>query len=120
MLPPRYTQAVMMGESMAGFTVSILRIITKASTKSERKGAIAFFVISLLYILLCVACQVFLWRSKFVRYYLKNCQNKSKDSQNRVKDNKNLLFNDLTIFSYSLMVLLMLKNRMDTWRMEIS
>ena len=119
MLPPRYTQAVMVGESVAGFSVSILRIITKASTESERKGAIAFFVISLLYILLCVACQVFLWRSKFVRYYVINCQKKSKDSQNMVIDDKNLLFNDLIIFSYSLMVLVILKSRMDTQRMEI-
>ena len=71
MLPPRYTQALMLGESVAGLIVSVLRIITKASTNSERKGAIAFFSLGLAYILFCVGCQVFIFKSKFVNFYIK-------------------------------------------------
>ena len=55
-----YTQAIMVGESTAGMTVAIIHAILKASTADERTGAIAFFIISLVFILVCVGCQVFL------------------------------------------------------------
>lgn len=71
MLPERYTQSMMLGESVAGTVVAINRIITKASATSERAGAIIFFVISILYMIFCVGCQVFLFKSSFVRYHVK-------------------------------------------------
>ena len=74
MLPRRYPQAVMTGESVAGLVVSINRIITKAAFQSERFGAIAFFVISLLFILVCVGCHCFIRMSPFVRYHTARCQ----------------------------------------------
>jgi solute carrier family 29 (equilibrative nucleoside transporter) protein 4 len=70
MLPERFTQAMMLGESLAGTVVSISRIITKATSGSERIGAIVFFVISLLFMLFCMGCQAFLWKSSFVRHYV--------------------------------------------------
>ncbi len=70
MLPPRYTQALMLGESLAGLVVSLLRVVTKVSAHSERTGAIAFFSIAVGYIALCACCQVFIMRSKFVKYYV--------------------------------------------------
>ena len=69
-----YTQAIMAGESAAGMTVAISRVITKASVANERFGAIAFFIISLLFILLCIGCQVFLRFSPFVTYHMKKFQ----------------------------------------------
>ena len=70
MLPGRNTQAIMVGESVAGLAVSMNRIVTKAATDSLRVGAIVFFVISLLYILFCVSCQLFLRVSPFVRSHV--------------------------------------------------
>ena len=64
----------MTGESVAGLVVSINRIITKAAFQSERFGAIAFFVISLLFILVCVGCHCFIRMSPFVRYHTARCQ----------------------------------------------
>ena len=72
MLPERYTQSMMLGESVAGTVVAINRIITKAAATSERVGAIVFFAISFLYMIFCVGCQVFLFKSSFVRYHVKN------------------------------------------------
>ena len=74
MLPQRYPQAVMIGESVAAAVVSVNRIITKASTDSERFGAIAFFVVSILFILLCVCCQQFIRASPFVKYHMNQCK----------------------------------------------
>ena len=61
----------MAGESAAGMTVAISRVITKVSVKEERIGAIAFFIISLLFIFLCIGCQVFLRFSPFIKFHLK-------------------------------------------------
>ena len=86
MLPGgRYTQAIMVGESAAGMMVAISRVITKASTADERTGAIAFFIISLVFILICVGCQVFLRLSPFVNYHLKMFQEDQRAAAEKVK-----------------------------------
>ena len=77
----RYTQALMAGESAAGITVALNRVVTKASVKDERIGAIVFFIISLLFIAVCVCCQVFLFLSPFVRSHLKQAQMAKKAKQ---------------------------------------
>ena len=69
-----YTQALMAGESAAGITVALNRVVTKAAVSEERIGAIVFFVMCLLFIVLCVCCQVFLCFSPFVRFHLKHFQ----------------------------------------------
>lgn len=63
----------MAGESVAALVVSINRVITKVSTSSERFGAIAFFVLSIVFILVCVGCQQFIRTSAFVRYHVRQC-----------------------------------------------
>ena len=73
MLPPRYTQAVMAGESAAGLVVSLNRVITKVAVAEMRSGVIAFFVVSVVFILMCVGCQVYIAMSPFVRYYVAAC-----------------------------------------------
>ena len=77
MLPKKYTQALMFGEAIAGSIVALSRIITKGSSGQERTGALVFFGISLLYIIACVGFQVVVWRSKFVRQYVKDNTSKS-------------------------------------------
>jgi len=71
----------MAGESVAGLVVSINRIITKAAFRSERVGAIAFFVISLVFVLVCVGCHCFLRVSPFIRYHMARCQGRRRGQQ---------------------------------------
>ena len=77
MLPKKYTQAVMFGEAIAGSIVALNRIITKGLSGQERTGVLIFFGISLLYIIACFGFQVVVWRSKFVRQYVKDNTSKS-------------------------------------------
>ena len=77
MLPKKYTQAVMFGEAIAGSIVALNRIITKGLSGQERTGFLIFFGISLLYIIACFGFQVVVWRSKFVRQYVKDNTSKS-------------------------------------------
>ena len=85
MLPPRYTQAVMAGESAAGLVVSLNRVVTKVALTEMRSGVIAFFVVSVLFILLCVGCQVYIGLSPFVRHYVVACrQNKPHNNSDTI------------------------------------
>ena len=91
MLPPRYTQAVMAGESAAGIVVSFNRVVTKLAVTELRSGVIAFFVLSVLFILMCVGCQVYIARSAFVRHYVTACSQKRAPAQQGEEDNQSLL-----------------------------
>ena len=74
MLPQSYPQAIMAGESVATTVVSISRIVTKVSTSSERFGAIAFFVVSIIFIVICVGCQQLIRTSPFVKFHVRQCR----------------------------------------------
>ncbi len=74
MLPRRYPQALMAGESVAGVVVVISRIVTKISFPSERAGAITFFALSLTFIWMCVCCQLYIRASPLVRWHTAACQ----------------------------------------------
>ena len=81
MLPRKYSQAVMAGESVAGLVVSINRIITKSAIKSERISTISFFGISLGFIIFCVGCHCYIRTSPFVKYHMARCRkNTSQDT----------------------------------------
>ncbi len=58
---------------MAGFIVAINRIFTKL-VFSERVGAIVFFVVSLLFVIMCIGCFMFIVRSPFVKYHMQRCR----------------------------------------------
>ncbi|KAG0413367.1 hypothetical protein HPB47_009485 [Ixodes persulcatus] len=74
MLPSRYTQAVMTGESAAGVLVSTSRILTKALLSDERVNTLLFFSVSVLVVFLCfVVHGLVLQRTRFVRFYLALC-----------------------------------------------
>ena len=66
----------MAGESVAGMAVAICRIVTKAAFSSERGGAIAFFTACLVFLVVCVGCQVYIRASPFVRYHTAKCSTK--------------------------------------------
>ncbi|KAM9779853.1 equilibrative nucleoside transporter 4 [Neosynchiropus ocellatus] len=69
MLPKRYTQGVMTGESTAGVIISLSRIFTKLLIKDERRNTLIFFLISIGIETLCFLLHLLVRRSRFVRYY---------------------------------------------------
>ncbi|XP_071039127.1 equilibrative nucleoside transporter 4 isoform X2 [Parasteatoda tepidariorum] len=77
MLPSRYTQAVMTGESAAGLLVSTNRILTKLLLENEKLNTILFFCISIGLIVVCFVIHFILQRTEFVNFYLSLCVNAS-------------------------------------------
>ncbi|XP_028968207.1 equilibrative nucleoside transporter 4 [Galendromus occidentalis] len=71
MLPARYTQAVMTGESAAGLIASLNRISTKFLLKDERINTMLFFFISVVLIVSCIIIYSKLQSCAFVTYYLR-------------------------------------------------
>ncbi|EZA60522.1 hypothetical protein DMN91_009960 [Ooceraea biroi] len=78
MLPSRYTQAVMTGESVAGFWVSINRIITKSLLNDERGNTSMFFILSNMTILLCFVLHQIVRKTDFVQFYITLCQERNR------------------------------------------
>ncbi|XP_077069399.1 equilibrative nucleoside transporter 4 isoform X1 [Siphateles boraxobius] len=74
MLPKRYTQGVMTGESTAGVIISLSRIFTKLLIKNERENTIIFFVISICMVLVCFVLHMLVRRTRFVQYYMSLAQ----------------------------------------------
>ncbi|KJE88542.1 hypothetical protein CAOG_00183 [Capsaspora owczarzaki ATCC 30864] len=72
-LPPRYTQAVMAGESAAGLLVSFNRIVTKAASGDSpaglRDSTYAYFGLSFVTLLVCLVAFYAIQRSAFVRWF---------------------------------------------------
>lgn len=73
MLPKQYTQAVMAGESLAGFLVSSNRVVTKLIIKSDRVSTVIFFLASTVYIAFSYVLHSITIHSPFVRYHMKAC-----------------------------------------------
>ncbi|XP_019368536.1 PREDICTED: equilibrative nucleoside transporter 4 [Gavialis gangeticus] len=69
MLPKRYTQGVMTGESTAGVIISLSRIFTKLLLSDEKENTIIFFFISIGMELMCFILHLLVKRTHFVRYY---------------------------------------------------
>ncbi|CAK9827742.1 Equilibrative nucleoside transporter 4 [Anthophora retusa] len=78
MLPSRYTQAVMTGESIAGLFVSINRILTKSMLDDERGNTSMFFVISTVSILKCFVLHQMVRKTEFVQFYITLCQKRNR------------------------------------------
>ncbi|XP_034951561.1 equilibrative nucleoside transporter 4 [Chelonus insularis] len=78
MLPSRYTQAVMAGESLAGFWVSINRVLTKSITSNQRSNTSIFFILSIITIAVCSLLNTLIKKTDFVQFYIKLCQERSK------------------------------------------
>ncbi|KAL6103292.1 slc29a4 [Pungitius sinensis] len=76
MLPKRYTQGVMTGESTAGVIISLSRIFTKLLIPDERTNTLIFFLVSISMEMLCFLLHLLVRRSKFVCYYTNHAQGK--------------------------------------------
>ncbi|XP_065808431.1 equilibrative nucleoside transporter 4 [Labrus bergylta] len=79
MLPKRYTQGVMTGESTAGVIISLSRIFTKLLISDERRNTLIFFLISISMEMLCFMLHLLVRRSQFVSYYTNHTQGKGHD-----------------------------------------
>nr|XP_054763324.1 equilibrative nucleoside transporter 4-like [Lytechinus pictus] len=75
MLPKRFTQAVMVGESTAGVLTSLNRIITKLLVSNEKVNTLIFFILSGIVLVLCLATHQVARRTQLVRHYTTACQN---------------------------------------------
>ncbi|XP_076238806.1 equilibrative nucleoside transporter 3 [Calliopsis andreniformis] len=78
MLPSRYTQAVMTGESIAGLWVSTNRIVTKSLLDDERGNTSMFFILSNLTILMCFVLHQVVRKTDFVQFYITLCQERNR------------------------------------------
>ncbi|PSN43625.1 hypothetical protein C0J52_15027 [Blattella germanica] len=78
MLPSRYTQAVMAGESAAGFLVSGNRIITKLLFDDLKINTIIFFLMSIGIVALCFCLHQVVRRTDFVQFYITLCRESRK------------------------------------------
>ncbi|XP_068192807.1 equilibrative nucleoside transporter 4 [Antennarius striatus] len=76
MLPKRYTQGVMTGESTAGVIISLSRIFTKLLITDERRNTLIFFLVSISMEMLCFLLHLLVRRSRFVCYYTNHSQGK--------------------------------------------
>ncbi|KAI5718802.1 hypothetical protein M8J76_000503 [Diaphorina citri] len=74
MLPSRYTQAVMAGESGAGFLVSINRIITKLLFEDRKNNTLIFFLLSSLGVGGCFFLHQVARKTDFVQFYITLCR----------------------------------------------
>ncbi|BET03030.1 equilibrative nucleoside transporter [Nesidiocoris tenuis] len=78
MLPSRYTQAVMAGESAAGLLVSVNRILTKMLLNDQRINTLIFFTVSMLIVGLCFGIHQVVRQTDFVQFYLTLCKEAKK------------------------------------------
>ncbi|ENN78603.1 hypothetical protein YQE_04970, partial [Dendroctonus ponderosae] len=74
MLPPQYTQAVMVGESASGVFTSLVRLITKFIINELRGSTVYFFVVSVSTVLTCFAMYHLIRRSDFIQFYMALCE----------------------------------------------
>ncbi|XP_043945418.1 equilibrative nucleoside transporter 4 isoform X2 [Protopterus annectens] len=79
MLPKRYTQGVMTGESTAGVIISLSRIFTKLLLSNEKANTIIFFFISIGMELMCFVLHLLVKRTHFVRYYTARARNGTRE-----------------------------------------
>jgi hypothetical protein len=85
MLPSKYPQAIVAGESLATIIGITFRIITKAAVGSERVAALIFFSIAPCLIILGIICHFYVMGSKMVKFYTIDCFDI--DGQLQLEDN---------------------------------
>lgn len=73
MLPKKYPQAVMVGESLAGFLVSSNHVVTKLLIDNNRVSTMIFFLTSSFYIAISYVLHSITHHSPFVKYHTKAC-----------------------------------------------
>ncbi|KAG5885213.1 hypothetical protein JTB14_012236 [Gonioctena quinquepunctata] len=74
MLPPKYTQAVMVGESTSGVFTSLVRVLTRFLVKELRGSTIYFFTVSVSSVATCFVMYHLIRRTDFIQFYIALCE----------------------------------------------
>lgn len=74
MLPARYTQAVMVGESASGVFTSSVRVLTRFLISEIRGSTIYFFTVSVSAVATCFAMYHLIRRTDFIQFYIALCE----------------------------------------------
>ncbi|XP_068892461.1 equilibrative nucleoside transporter 4 isoform X3 [Tenebrio molitor] len=74
MLPARYTQAVMVGESASGVFTSSVRVLTRFLIPEIRGSTIYFFTVSVSAVATCFAMYHLIRRTDFIQFYIALCE----------------------------------------------
>nr|CAI5827488.1 unnamed protein product [Callosobruchus analis] len=74
MLPPKYTQALMVGESTSGVFTSMVRVLTRFLVKELRGSTIYFFTVSVSSVATCFAMYHLIRRTDFIQFYIALCE----------------------------------------------
>ncbi|XP_077997982.1 equilibrative nucleoside transporter 1-like [Glandiceps talaboti] len=69
-LPVKYTQGVLAGQGLGGTFVSLLSVISIASTSNLRSAAIGYFSCALVVLIICFCTFVVMNKLPYVKYYL--------------------------------------------------
>ncbi|CAH0546407.1 unnamed protein product [Brassicogethes aeneus] len=74
MLPPKYTQAVMVGESASGVFTSTVRALTRLLINELRGSTVYFFTVSASAVATCFAMYHLIRRTDFIQFYMALCE----------------------------------------------
>lgn len=74
MLPTRYTQAVMVGESASGVFTSFVRVLTRFLIPEIRGSTIYFFTVSVSSVATCFVLYHLIRRTEFIQFYVTLCE----------------------------------------------
>lgn len=69
----KFTQALMFGESIAGFLVSSNRVFTKLLIQSDTASTVIFFLTSTVYVAFSYILHALTIDSQYIRYHLNSC-----------------------------------------------
>jgi len=83
MLPTRYSQAVMTGESIAGVITCLFRICTKLAVTEETRSTTIFFIISISILVVCLLIFPKVQKSEFVSFYISMVNYSKKEKKRR-------------------------------------
>lgn len=90
-LPPRYTQAIMAGESVAGLLACFNRIVTKAASGDTvdglRTSTYAFFILSMFILIICMFVYSYIRKLPYTQYYLNHNNQVNQNNQNSLSLN---------------------------------
>ncbi|XP_013395768.1 equilibrative nucleoside transporter 4-like [Lingula anatina] len=101
MLPMRYTQAVMTGESAAGLLVSANRIVTKALLNDEKVNTMIFFCISVVTVFACFVIFNLIRRTEFARFYENICRTAGKPDDKVGFSNQTVMQEEVEIVDHT-------------------
>ena len=79
----KYTQAIMMGQGMAGIFVAVANILTKIGQNDVRASALAYFIVACVVIIISVVAYSVLFKMPLMEFYFARLERKIAASQKR-------------------------------------